>query len=57
MAEAKEIIVDEEFCVFCYGTFTCNDDGDFEELLRCSECLKYGMSSLLSLHKACLSGY
>ncbi len=32
----------EEFCVYCYGTLFGSDDEYVEELLRCSECLKYG---------------
>ena len=41
-------MITEEFCVFCYGSPSSNDE-DFEELLMCSECLKFGMISTLFL--------
>ena len=28
--------------MFCYGSPSCSDE-DLEELLKCSECLKYGL--------------
>lgn len=47
-SKAKELLLVEEFCVFCYGSPSSNDE-DFEELLRCSECLKYAHPTCLEI--------
>eukprot|EP00794_Sanderia_malayensis_P011204 gene11204-12379_t len=47
--ECTNLTMVEEFCMFCFGTLFSNDEGDSEELLCCSDCLKYSHPSCLEM--------